>query len=79
MVYDHIRFTPLQVMMLLHYYTIAEPYSVHNPAHANSEAVTEQRASLIHWGYLKVDNSWDSGYRVTQAGLNYVRRICAMA
>lgn len=77
--HEHIRFTPLQVQMLLHYKCIAAPYAQYDRAHANSTAVAEQRDELIVWGYLMEETGSHSGYRCTLAGANYVARILTLA
>jgi len=74
---DH--FTVLHIQMLLHYHAIAEPYSVHNPEHANSQAVQQYRAQLLKWGYLLEANNSPSGYCPTMAGERYIKRIKEMA
>jgi hypothetical protein len=71
--------TPLQIQMMLHYYAIAEPYSIRDERHANSPAVREQRLELVALGLL--ENGGDghvSGYRVTECGRTYVKALCEM-
>lgn len=76
---SQLHFTPLHIQMLLHYYAIAEPYAIRDFAHANSDAVRRFREQLITWGYLRVSDECDSGYRPTAAGTSYIARICNMA
>lgn len=66
--------TPLQIVMMLHYYAIAEPYAMRQPEHATSPAVKEQRMALLHSDMLELDNS-PSGYAVTPRGLAYIEAL----
>lgn len=68
--------TPLQIQMMLHYYAIAEPYSVHNRTHAQSAAVYGQRQQLIDDGMLSVNI--DSGYTVTEKGQFYIEYLLSV-
>ncbi len=67
--------TPLQIQMMLHYYAIAEPYACRQPEHANSEAVHQQRHSLICDELLETDPGSPSSFRVTERGLAYVKAL----
>ncbi len=66
--------TILQIQMMLHYYAIAEPYAMRDPAHANSQAVRQQRATLVTLGLIVSDNC-PSGWRTTEAGDTYIQRL----
>ena len=70
--------TVLQLMMLLHYSAIAEPYSLRHPKHANSSAVAEQRQWLINDNLLVEDDKWGSGYQLTERGRAFVEALKAM-
>jgi hypothetical protein len=70
--------TPLQIGLMLHYYTTPRPYAEHEPAHANSGAVCEQRLALYHAGMLETHSGAVSGYRVTEKGEAYVKALCAV-
>ena len=70
--------TPLQVMMMLHYNGIAEPYAKNEPAHATSPAVTSQRYELCHEGLLAQDVHSGSGWKTTDRGRAYVEHVCAV-
>lgn len=69
--------TPLQVTMLMHYYAICAPYSEHNTAHAESEAVYRQRNNLVARGLIEVALE-PSGYRVTDKGKCLIKHICEL-
>lgn len=69
--------TPLQIKMVLHYYAIAEPYALLDPAHANSDAVCTQRALLCSDGLIEAIAGSPSGYRITPRGEAYVDAVCA--
>ena len=69
--------TPLQIKMLLHYYTIAKPYSDGDACHADSPAVMEQRAELCSLQLLEGDSSV-SGYKTTDRGEFFVKHICSL-
>lgn len=62
------NFTPLQLLMLLHYSFAVEPYSKDNRIHATSPAVTTQRAELIKMELLMTDDTRESGYVLTERG-----------
>lgn len=70
--------TPLQITMMLHYHALAQPYALHEPQHARSPAVFEQRSSLIRDEMLALDPDSMSGYRVTERGRAYVEALCAL-
>ena len=70
--------TPLQIKMVLHYYAIAEPYALLDPAHAKSAAVCAQRALLCSDGLIEATAEAQSGYRITPRGEAYVDALCAM-
>lgn len=67
--------TPLQITMMLHYYACGSVYAKHEPEHAGSAAVREQRAALISSDLLEPDDSRESGYRVTGRGAAYVEGL----
>lgn len=69
--------TPLQIKMILHYYTIHAPYAEDDPLHANSPAVMQQRNCLASDNLIEACNS-PSGYRTTERGEAYVNALCAM-
>ena len=75
---EKFRTTPLQLMMLLHYYSIVAPYAENDPAHANSVGVSNQRRTLISRGLLEVDSFRRSGYRVTEKGEFFIDYICRL-
>lgn len=72
--------TPLQIKMLLHYYSIAEPYAVNDPAHACSPAVSEQRSLLVRDGLIEYTaGAYPPGcYKATPRGEAYIKALCAM-
>lgn len=70
--------TPLQIKMMLHYYAIAEPYSARDLCHANSSAVHEQREFLVNCGMLRINDSSDSGYEVTDKGQFYIEYLLSV-
>ncbi len=72
-------FTVLHIKIMLHHYAIAAPYSRHDPAHANSEAVREYHAQLISRDMLRQNENSPSGYSVTLKGLSYVNALKAVA
>ena len=59
-------------MILVHYYAFAEPYSKHDPAHANSEAVREYTTHLVRRGLIVPTPGSPSGYRTTPEGNSFV-------
>jgi hypothetical protein len=66
--------TNLQIKMLLHYRAIAEPYALHDPAHANSPAVLEQREWLVQAQMLR--RTTDTiGYAVTERGAVWLDHV----
>lgn len=67
--------TPLQIVMMLHYYAIAEPYAYRDPCHANSEAVRKQRDRLVSFELIEPDPNSRSGYRATERGVAYVEAL----
>ena len=67
--------TPLQLQMLLHYYTRPTPYAEHEPLHARSFAVKEQREELERLGLLEVCHQFDGGYGVTDRGIAYIEGL----
>ena len=72
--------TPLQVRMMLHFYTTPVPYAQENPPHANSQAVIDQRACLHHHGLIEAANNFDGspGWRCTDRGKAYIEAVCAV-
>ncbi len=66
-------FTVLQLQMLLHYASIAEPYGMNDPKHGLSMAVQTQRNQLVNIGYLELNNEWGSVYRTTPRGDAYIK------
>lgn len=70
--------TPLQIQMMLHYYTRNEPYAVREPAHANSGAVHTQRLCLITDEMLTTDPTSDSCFKVTERGHAYVDALMGL-
>lgn len=44
--------TPLEIAMAVHYVTKAEPYAVHDPNHAHSQAVRDITDRWCNIGYL---------------------------
>ncbi len=70
------KLTPLQWTMLLHYHAIAEPYAIRHPKHAHSSVVIDQRLKLVDREFLKSDNGWPSGYRLTGKGRCLIQHIC---
>lgn len=69
--------TPLQIGLMLHYYTTPRPYAEHEPDHASSGAVREKRADLCRAGMLEGCNTF-SGWRVTEKGEAYVAALEAV-
>jgi hypothetical protein len=71
--------TPLQMQMMIHYYARLTPYAEHEPDHANSLAVRDQRQQLVACGLLvqKTDETgWDgTSYCVTDKGRAYVNHL----
>lgn len=70
--------TPLQLTMLLHYYSIAEPYALRQPEHANSPVVKDQRMGLMNEGLLLVSDITGSEYKVTEKGKAFIEALCNM-
>lgn len=68
--------TPLQIMMIMHYQGIAEPYACRQPEHANSRAVSGQRTELVALDLLQCEIESPSGYRITERGAAYVEMLC---
>lgn len=69
------RLTPLQITMLLHYNAIARPYAEHDPEHANSPAVADQRRRLMEIGLLRILNSAYC-FEVTDKGKAHIETLC---
>jgi hypothetical protein len=67
--------TPLHLQILLHYYTIAEPYAKNDPAHANSKATIDCTQQLIRFGLIYADPKGLSGYQVTTCGEAFIARL----
>lgn len=68
--------TPLQIKMMLHYYTSADPYAKDDPWHASSDAVSLQRTMLVRDGLL--GNACGTDWVVTDRGRAYVEALCNM-
>lgn len=68
--------TPLQIKMMLHYYTSTEPYSARDLIHANSQSVYEQRDELIKWELLTY--KFNSAYEVTEKGKFYIEYLLSV-
>lgn len=67
--------TLLQIKMMLHYYSINEPYALRDPEHANSIAVVEQRKALIADDMLTPTPGTPSGYTVPEKGEVYIKAL----
>lgn len=68
--------TPLHIGLLLHHHCHCEPYSEHDPRHAESSAVSEYRKHLILEDLLTVDAQSGSGYMTTERGKALVQMLC---
>jgi hypothetical protein len=68
--------TPLQLQMMLHYYTRAEPYAYREPEHATSGAVRDQRQLLENDGLIEPSETSGSGYCVTPRGSAFIEALC---
>ena len=66
--------TPLQLKMLLHYYTCAERYGKHEPEHAKPE-IRDQHQGLIVWELLSPCRSNESGYQITARGSAFIEAL----
>lgn len=64
--------TPLQMQMMLHYYTTAGPYSDKDSHHANSPAVIMQRDELVRMDMLHREPNIAAGYSLTARGCKYI-------
>lgn len=65
--------TPLQMQMMLHYYTSPAPYAKHDLLHASSSAVYSQRNELVSWGLLTSISFND--FAITPRGEAYIRKL----
>ena len=68
--------SPLDLMILLHYYASPRPYAEHEPAHANSSAVKECTDNFINEDMLYKDE--DGQWRTTERAnvfINYLTTI----
>ena len=65
--------TPLQIRMAVHYWSSTAPYAEHDPDHAGSLAVRNQREGLVEAGLLKHEGS---GFRPTEALPVYIEALC---
>lgn len=70
--------TPLQIQMMLHYYARPSPYAAHEPEHASSQAVAQQRLRLLSDELLYVDPTSGAGYALTDRGRAYISALTAM-
>jgi len=68
--------TPLHIKLLLHHHCRCEPYSRHDPDHAESPAVSEYRSELILADILTIDSTSGSGYMTTERGKALVEMLC---
>jgi predicted transcriptional regulator len=70
--------TPLQITMLLHYHTFAEPY-INTNINLNWRGVRQQHEWLIIHNLLCNDDSTGGcGYRVTEKGRVYIEALQAV-
>lgn len=69
--------TPLHLKLLLHYYSIAEPYSMRDHAHAIAPATLEYTADLVSHGLIEVNDSAASGYQCTDRGKVFIDALLA--
>jgi hypothetical protein len=69
--------TPLHIQLLLHFYAIAEPYAKHDPQHAESSAVRDYTENLVMMGLIYPDRISPSGYRATECGEAFIKRLLA--
>lgn len=69
--------TSLQLQMILHYHTRPTPYAQHEPEHANSALVRDQRVDLENKDLLEY-NATDQTWHTTERGKAYVEFLCAM-
>jgi hypothetical protein len=69
-----IHMTPLQITMLLHYHTIAEPY-ISTTIDLNWSGVRQQHLWLLKNDLLCNDDTSSCGYRVTERGLAYIEAL----
>lgn len=68
-------YSPLHIKIMLHHYSIAEPYSLRDPAHALSRATRAYHQQLVNEDMLVYDPEWHSRYRVTEKGRAYVEAL----
>jgi hypothetical protein len=68
------KWTPLMLVMMLHYAIRTDPYAAHEPAHAGSIAVREQRAVLERRGML--ERNLEGSFRATEKGRAFVDALC---
>lgn len=73
--YSKQQLTVLQINMMLHYYAIAAPYAERHPEHARSHVMMMQRSALVSSNMLKADPESPSGFKPTDRGVAYVKRL----
>jgi hypothetical protein len=66
------RFTILHMQIMMHHHALAEPYSIRNLAHANSQATIAYHQDLIRWGMLVAAPEWHSHFHTTPKGEAYI-------
>ena len=73
--------TPLHIKIMLHHSISSERYSLHDSAHASSEAVRDYHDELVMLGMLdKVGTTvyHQSGYKVTKKGEFYINYLLSI-
>jgi hypothetical protein len=70
--------TPLHIRIMLHHYSIAEPYSNDNPEHAGSKAVAAFHVELIELEMLTNDHRSPSKFSITEKGMVYIKYLLSV-
>lgn len=79
----HPTSTPLELIMALHYCTVARPYSVDEPGHRYSQCVREIQRDWLARGYLELADPapvepTDPDFRATEALRVWVHALCCV-
>lgn len=73
---------PLEIGMVIHYCTIAQPYSAHCARHRYSQAVTEITERWLRLGYLKIASALAQAdgleYEATEALHVWMHALCCV-
>lgn len=67
-----VKFTPLHIELMIHYYAVNEPLK-----QASAPAVISFTADLIELGVIREDKDSGSGYSATDKGSAWVDKICS--